>query len=140
MGSVLRLAGNIGAAKVIFIKDEEYPEARNWKIKKTASGADKKVQWEFCKSHELFDRIPVGYVLTALETTPSATNLFETELPQKMAVVIGNEVHGIEETLLKKAEKTVFIPVPGVISSLNVTHALSVILFEWLRTNLSGLH
>ncbi len=133
MGSVLRLAGNIGAAKVLFIKDANSDDVRNWKIRKTASGADEKVDWSFCTLDELFEMIPGDYVLTAIETADDADNVFETTLPSKVAFIVGHEVYGISDALLEKVQKTVFIPVPGVISSLNVTHALSVVLFEWLR-------
>jgi len=133
IGSVLRLAGNIGAKKVLFLKDKNSADVRNWKIKKTASGADEKVDWEFCSYDELEKKIPPDYLLIAIETAENSTNIFETVLPEKAAFIVGNEVYGISEKLMKKVFKTVFIPVPGVISSLNVTHALSVVLFEWLR-------
>jgi len=133
MGSVLRLAGNIGAEKVLFINDNKDNIVRNWKIKKTASGAEKKVNWKIISQNELLENIPKGYKIVAIETSENSQNIFETELPGKIAFIVGNEVFGINDDLLKLAEIPVFIPVPGQISSLNVTHALSIALFEWLR-------
>jgi tRNA G18 (ribose-2'-O)-methylase SpoU len=132
MGSVLRLAANIGAEKVFFIKhDDEIP--RSWKIKKTASGADEKTDWRFVTFDEVKQLIPGDYQYIAIETAESAVDLFKTSLPEKSAFIIGHEVYGIGEELMKIADKTVYIPVPGMISSLNVTHALGVVVFEWLR-------
>lgn len=135
MGSVLRLAANIGAENVLFIKSisEQY---RGWKIKKTASGADEKVKWQFINKDELQNNIPAGYHLIAVETAESSSSLFETKLPEKSAFIIGNEIYGIGEELLSIADYTVYIPIPGVISSLNVTHALGIVIFEWFRQRL----
>ena len=132
MGSVLRLAANIGAEKVLFIKgvSEQY---RSWKIKKTASGADEKVKWYFINMDELQNNIPDDYHLVAIETAKSASSLFETKLPEKSAFIIGHEIYGIGEELLSIADYVVYIPIPGVISSLNVTHALGIVIFEWFR-------
>jgi len=132
MGSVLRLAANVGAGKVFFVKhDDEQP--RSWKIKKTASGADEKIDWSFVDINSLSELIPEGYKLVAIETAESATNIYETPLPEKCVFIVGHEVFGIGNELLAMADNIVYIPVPGVISSLNVTHALGISLFEWLR-------
>jgi len=135
MGSVLRLAANVGAEKVLFINNG-VEQPRGWKIKKTASGADEKTAWQFIALDQLKDAIPDGYQLIAIETAESALNLFETKLPEQCAFIVGHEVHGIGEELLQMADETVYIPVPGVISSLNVTHALGIVLFEWYRQSL----
>jgi len=132
MGSVLRLAANVGAGKVLFVKhDDEQP--RSWKIKKTASGADEKTDWSFVDINSLAKLIPDGYKYVAIETAGSATNIYETSLPEKCAFIVGHEVFGIGDQLMTMADAIVYIPVPGVISSLNVTHALGISLFEWLR-------
>ncbi len=133
MGSVLRLAANVGADKVFFLRQETEEVPRSWKIKKTASGADEKVAWKIIKPNELKEYIPSGFSLVAIETSEKAVNIFRTELPEKIAFVVGNEVHGISKPVLKMTDKTVYIPIPGVISSLNVTHALGIAAFEWLR-------
>ncbi len=136
MGAVLRLAANVGAERVLFVK-HGYEQPRNWKIKKTASGADEKIKWQFISMDELKDLIPDDYRLIAIETAESANNLYKTVLPEKCAFIVGHEVYGIGEELLQMADDMVYIPVPGVISSLNVTHALGVVVFEWYRQMLN---
>ncbi len=133
MGAVLRLAGNIGALKTIFISADAH-HFRKFKINRTASGAAEKIQWQTIDGpDELAGHIPSGYKLIALETSKTAKEIFHFNFPRKTAFLIGNEVTGIRDDLLKKANQVLYIPLPGLISSLNVTHALSVALFEWYR-------
>ena len=133
MGLVLRLAGNIGAEKTIFISPVAH-EFRKYKIKRTASGAADSANWQIVKDPgEAIRRIPPGYRLIALETAEKAHNLFDHALPEKTAFVIGNEVNGISDELLRFADEIVYIFILGNISLLNVIYAFSVALFEWFR-------
>jgi tRNA G18 (ribose-2'-O)-methylase SpoU len=132
MGSILRLAGNIGALKTFFISDVAHT-FKNYKISKTASGAADKVDWKIISKEDLLKHLPSDYSLVALETTTDATSIYDFRFPEKTAFVIGNEVKGISTDILKLSVHKVYVPVPGPISSLNVSHALSVGLFEWFR-------
>lgn len=137
MGSVLRLSGNFNALKTIFIS-EEANGFRKHKIYKTASGGEK-TDWEIIeKVADLVTEIPEGYKLVALETSEDAENIFTFKFPEKTALIVGNEVLGISDELLELADYKVYIPIPGAVSSLNVTHALSVSLFEWLRQRIGS--
>lgn len=131
IGQIIRLAGNIGCEDVLVVNDSERP--RLSKIKRMGEVAGPVVNWQFCTSDELFSHIPEGYILTALETAPQSTNLFNTTLPQKMALIVGNEINGISPLLLQKVEVSIHIPVTGNVKSLNVSHAAAVCLFEWLK-------
>jgi len=132
MGSVLRLAGNIGAEKTIFISDTAH-EFRLRRIKKTASTANENTNWEIRNEDQLSTFIPPDYQIIAIETSEKAQSIFNFKFPEKTAFIVGNERYGIRPEILKQAAHIVYIPVPGPVSSLNVTHALSVALFEWLR-------
>lgn len=132
MGAILRLAGNVGALQSLFISDKASTFKR-YKINRTASGASEKTDWKIIKANELMSSLPDDYTLVALETTSDANNIFKFDLPEKIAFLIGNEVAGIRNEVIKFATNKVYIPIPGIISSLNVTHALSIAMFEWLR-------
>ena len=132
MGSVLRLAGNIGAEKTFFISDVAH-QFRLRRIKKTASVANENTNWEILNEDRLSVFIPSDFQIVAVETSEKAHSIFDFEFPEKTAFLVGNERYGIRPEILKQAAHQVYIPVPGPVSSLNVTHALSIALFEWLR-------
>ena len=133
MGSVLRLAGNIGALKTIFISETVHT-FKNYKINRTASGAGEKTDWTIIKDvSQLQGLILEDYQIVAIETTKNAQNIFGFTFPEKVIFLLGNEVFGISEELMALAKRSVYIPIPGPVSSLNVTHALSIAAFEWLR-------
>ncbi|MFA5418425.1 MAG: TrmH family RNA methyltransferase [Bacteroidales bacterium] len=132
MGAVLRLAGNIGAQMTLFVA-EDPPAFKPYKIKRTASGASEKTHWKMIKPSELSDFLPQDYQIIALETAPDAQNIYTTRLPEKMVMMVGNELTGISPQLMTPAHQSVYIPLPGEIYSLNVTHALAIGLFEWYR-------
>jgi len=131
IGSIIRLAANVGASKVMVIGSADCRES---KIKKTAGAAFGHVKIERVSGNNF--AAPEGYQLVALETANGATNLYQENLPHKIALVLGNEKYGVSEKLLDLCEAAVYIPMPGAIKSMNVSHAASVCLFEWMRQKL----
>ncbi len=137
MGLILRLAANIGAINTYFIINETQ-NFKKHKINRTSSGAALKINWEIIKQQDLVNLIPKDYLIVAIETSDDSKSLYSFNFPEKTAFLVGNEVLGICEETLKLANHKVYIPIPGVISSLNVSHALSVALFEWLRQQIGS--
>ncbi|WP_339177568.1 RNA methyltransferase [Oceanobacillus sp. FSL W7-1293] len=63
---------------------------------------------------------------TALE---KAENYKDLPIPQKTALIFGNEGAGVKESLLEKADERVTIPILGKAESLNVSIAAGVLLY-----------
>jgi 23S rRNA (guanosine2251-2'-O)-methyltransferase len=75
-----------------------------------------------------------GWKIVALETTSISKKYTEVEFPkEKIAIVVGNELTGIDPRILEAADMVVEIPVYGVKNSLNVVSASSIMLFELIR-------
>jgi 23S rRNA (guanosine2251-2'-O)-methyltransferase len=66
-------------------------------------------------------------------TEKTTQNLYDTKFDQPVAILMGSEDDGISEHLLKLADQKVSIPMKGQVSSLNVSVATGVILYEVLR-------
>lgn len=131
IGHLIRVAGNAGSQKVMVVHSGKL--FRSTKIDRIAGAANSVVDCRFCTINELHYLLTEDYEIIALETAPRSTNLFETTLPVKMALMIGNETAGIPAELLNMASRMIHIPVTGKIKSLNVSHAAAICLFEWSR-------
>jgi len=80
-----------------------------------------------------------GVSLVGMEATATAS-LFEASLPEKIALVFGNEGSGISQSVRRALGTSVAIPIPGKAESLNVAAAAAVALYEVVRRRtLTGL-
>lgn len=134
VGSLMRLVDNVGG-DTLYLLDDENPK-RESSIKKTAGLSFKNVRLVTISSDEFFQSIPDGYKLVAIETNENSKNLFTTKLPAKVAFLLGSEMHGLSDELISRCEQSLHIPMTGPCKSMNISHALSVALFEWVRQQL----
>jgi len=108
------------------------PHPPNPKVKKTSLGATRFVPWQHFDStldavqHLASRRIP----LYAFELTSKSRNLFTTEFPSPVAVLLGSETDGVSRDVLAAADEIVAIPMGGFKNSLNVSVAAGVIIYE----------
>ncbi len=131
LGAMIRLADNIGATEMCFLGKEE--EHRLGKVRRAAASSRDNIRWYFSEETDLRKIVPEGKTIVAVETADNATCIYDTQLPENVAFIVGSESHGISENLLVQCDKVVYIPVPGPTRSLNVSHAAAVALFEWQR-------
>lgn len=131
IGNIIRLAGNSGCKEALFVTNDK--NIRNSKIKKTASSSYDSVNWSLCNESELKAKMPSGYKWVAVETSSDSKNIYQVKLPNKVALIVGNEISGIDTNLLDKCHEIVHIPLLGNNTSMNVSHALAVALLEWQR-------
>lgn len=75
-----------------------------------------------------------AHEVTVVVTTPE-TDLLHTDVDYtgRVAVVVGSEKHGVDETMLAAASHRVRIPMRGKANSLNVSVSAAVVLYEALR-------
>lgn len=131
LGAMIRLADNIGATEMCFLGKEE--EHRLGKVRRAAASSRDNIRWYFSEETDLRKIVPEGKTIVAVETADNATCIYDTQLPENVAFIVGSESHGISEELLAQCDSVVYIPVPGPTRSLNVSHAAAVALFEWQR-------
>ena len=131
MGAMIRLADNIGASEVCFLGKED--EHRLGKVRRAAASSRDNIRWYFSEESNLRKIVPESKTIVAIETADNATCIYDTQLPEDVAFIVGSESHGLSEELLSQCDMVVYIPVPGPTRSLNVSHAAAVTLFEWQR-------
>ena len=101
---------------------------------KTSAGALHAIH--ICRESNLKDTIDflkASGLRIASCTEKGSTPHHKTELSGPLAIVMGSEEDGISSEYLKRSDVRVQIPMRGKISSLNVSVATGIILFEVLR-------
>ena len=102
---------------------------------KTALGAEDTVDWKYVKHtleavEELHNE---GYTVLAIEQVEGSTMLDELELEpdKKYAIVMGNEVKGVQQEVIDACDGCIEIPQYGTKHSLNVSVTTGIVLWEF---------
>lgn len=74
-----------------------------------------------------------GFRLVAAHLTDRAMDFRAIDYTEPVAVVLGTEKFGVDETVLAQCDAALYIPMAGMVQSLNVSVAAAVILFEAQR-------
>ena len=132
MGGLLRLSDAFGLEQVYFCNAEVLPDSA--RLKRAARSTQKHVSFaEHSSSIDCVTELKAeGYFVISLEIATNSEPIQAIELPPhgKLALVIGSEQHGISEEVLKLSEAVVHIEMFGTNSSMNVTQAAAIALFE----------
>ena len=138
VGSVFRTADAFLIEAIYIIGYSAKPPHKE--IKKTALGAEETVSWKYFKtsSEAIADLKDQGLKIFAVEQTENSLKLqdiaFEQE--EKIAVVFGNEVTGIEQSTIHLCDGCIEIPQLGMKHSLNIATAAGVVFWELVRTRI----
>ncbi|RLZ12411.1 RNA methyltransferase [Faecalibacter macacae] len=104
-------------------------------IHKTAIGAENSVDWEYVQdSNELVAKLKEdGFKIVTIEQTEGSVllNEFKVDSSQKYAIVMGNEVDGVQQSIIDQCDTCIEIPQSGTKHSLNVSVCTGIILWKW---------
>ncbi|MCX8064793.1 MAG: RNA methyltransferase [Candidatus Hydrogenedentes bacterium] len=133
VGSIFR-TGDAGAVEHIYLCGmSAHPPHR--KIEKTALGAHEYVPWSYFERTK--DCVMLlkskGIPVVAIEITQSSKSLFDYTWQKPIAIVLGNEVVGVQEKVLKIVDDVVRIPMFGYKNTINVATTFGIILYDILR-------
>lgn len=106
----------------------------NQEIHKTALGAELTVDWQYRK--ETLDAVrelqEAGYIVYAVEQAHGSTMLNDIQLHQgeKVAIILGHEVFGVQQAVVDAADGCIEIPQYGTKHSLNVSVTAGIVMYE----------
>src|SRR5690606_10631014 len=111
-------------------------------IHKTALGAESSVPFSCHEDlEELLAELSDDYTLVALEQAPGslspeacAAAIAQQATNKPVALIVGNEIHGVSEQVLKRVDYTMEIPMAGAKESLNVSVATAIALYVLTRS------
>jgi len=148
VGAIFRTSDGFGVKRVILSGYTPYPrlsrdarlphisEKLTSQIHKTALGAEEIVPFEHQDTPDLDALRAEGYVVIGLEQDKRSIMLQDYKPPQKIALLLGEEVEGITDDLRSKCDDLVEIPMQGQKESFNVSVAAGIALYALSTANL----
>jgi 23S rRNA (guanosine2251-2'-O)-methyltransferase len=149
VGSLLRTAEGLGVQEVILSGYTPYPLAADGdpggrlpheaaklhkQISKTALGAETSQAWRHITADELEEALEAlrqaGYSVAAVEQSSASMKLNHFTVPNKVALLVGREVEGVEPEVLAMTDAILEIPMFGHKESFNVVQAAAMALYH----------
>ena len=132
VSAIFRTCDAVGVPKISLLYTfESFP-----RISKTSSSsANKWIDVEkYNDTKNCYDQLRAqGFKVYASMLNKNAVNIYNIDLTKKIALVFGNEKRGVSAEAEKLADETFYIPMRGMIQSLNVSVAAAVTLYEAQR-------
>lgn len=134
VGSIFRSADGAGSVKKIYLCGMT-TDIDNPKLDKTALGATEMIPSEhYDTTLEAIEELREnGIPIYSVELTDDAENFQQIEYPNKIALVFGHEKRGVDQEILNRVDKKIYIPMRGKKESLNVANCASILLYEITR-------
>ena len=135
VGSVFRTADAFLIEGIYLCGYTPRPPHRD--IHKTALGATETVDWKYVEN--ILDAVQhlreQGYSLYAIEqaTQSNALNRFTFDRGKKYALIFGNEVEGVQQSVIDMCDGCIEIPQLGTKHSLNISVAAGIALWEAVK-------
>jgi 23S rRNA (guanosine2251-2'-O)-methyltransferase len=106
-------------------------------IHKSALGAEFSVDWRyFAQTSEAVSHLKSeGYTVFAIEQAEQSLSLNNITLnhKEKYAVVLGNEVKGVQQTVVDQCDQCIELPQFGTKHSLNISVTAGIVIWEFYR-------
>lgn len=136
IGSVFRTADAFRIEEVLLCGITATPPSNE--IHKTALGAEESVEWKYFKDTiEAVDYLKKkGFLLCAIEQCDGSVMLndFQIDSAQKYAVFMGNEVKGVQQSVIDECDVCIEIPQYGTKHSMNVSVTAGIVMWEFAKS------
>lgn len=130
VGAMFRTGDAVGIDKIYLCGYTATPP--HTQIDKVSLGAETWIPWEqYKRTANCLNKLKkMGYNIVAVEQTKSSLDIFKWKPKFPLALVMGNEVRGLDKKYLDMCDKHVEIPMQGRKESLNVSIAAGVALYH----------
>lgn len=133
IGSVFRTSDAFLIEKIYLCGITAKPPHKD--IHKTALGATDTVEWEYVENViDVVNKLKnQGIFVAAIEQAENSVNLndFAVKKDKTYAVVFGNEVKGVQQSVVSKSDVVLEIPQLGTKHSLNIAVSVGVVLWDF---------
>lgn len=132
VGSVFRTSDAMLVSKICLCGITATPPDKE--IHKTALGAENTVEWEYFQTTEEAVEMlrKKGYTIIAIEQVEEsiALNDYFPSPGEKLALIFGNEVKGVQQEVVNLCDKTIEIPQFGTKHSFNIAVSAGIVLWD----------
>lgn len=132
VGSIFRTSDAFLVEKICLCGICATPPDRE--IHKTALGAEDSLDWEYYKDTKeaVLKLKDEGYTIIAIEQVEGSISLekFQPEKGEKLAIIFGNEVKGVQQEVVCLCDKTIEIPQLGTKHSFNIAVSAGIVQWE----------
>lgn len=145
VGSIFRTSEGFGVRRIILSGYTPYPAIDGdqrlphiaakltSQIHKTALGAEEMVPFMYQESPDLQALKDDGYRIVGLEQDQRSIMLYNYQTPDKVALLLGEEVEGLTDDLRNLCDDLIEIPMHGQKESFNVSVATGIALYQLSR-------
>ena len=135
VGSVFRTSDAYLVEKIFLCGITAVPPSAE--IHKTALGAEDTVQWEYAENTVavVASLKANGYTVIAIEQVEGSVSLndFAIDNKRKYAVILGNEVKGVQQSVVDQCDACIELPQFGTKHSLNVSVTAGIVIWEFSK-------
>ncbi len=135
LGALIRTANGCGAHGVIIPRDRA-AKITPAVMKASAGATAHTLVAQVTNIASTLDRLRQEGIWVVGTRDDAEKSLFQQDLTEDLAVVIGSEGRGIRPLVGRKCDFTVSVPMRGQISSLNASVAAGIVLYEAIRQRL----
>jgi len=134
VGSIFRTSDALGVSKIFLCGISGRPP--HHKISKTALGAENAIPFEYYRqTSRLIDKLKKDKInIIALEQSKTSIDYSKFKPKFPLALIVGNEVKGINSRILKKCDKIIELPMRGKKESLNVSVSFGIAGYEIIKS------
>jgi 23S rRNA (guanosine2251-2'-O)-methyltransferase len=134
LGACIRTADAAGVDAIVLPKDRS--ASLNATVRKVACGAAENVPLvKVTNLSRFLKQLKDDFVWIIGTAGEAESHVFETKLAKKTAIVMGAEGSGMRRLTRENCDELIKIPMAGSVSSLNVSVAAGICLFEYVRQN-----
>ena len=133
VGSAFRTADGFAIEQILLCGITGQPPHRE--IEKTALGATRSIDWTYvAQTDQAIEQLRTeGYRIVGVEQASASTPLqqFTPTPTDKYALVFGNEVHGVSDSVMQNLDACIEIPQSGTKHSLNISVSIGIVLWHF---------
>lgn len=135
IGSVFRTSDAFRVEEIMLCGITSVPP--NAEIHKTALGAEDSVKWRYFE--ETISAVQqlkeTGFIVFAIEQAENSLSLESVQLDKskRYAVVLGHEVHGVQQAVVDACDHCIEIPQFGTKHSLNVSVTAGIVIWDFFK-------